>query len=158
MLSQIQQSVPVSQKFMCLEDRLLKALYKEEGPVSLQSIAYPMSITATAALSIVHRIRSNYPEFIQLEEEGIIEDCYLIPSGAQMNKVQEFINNGGFTKINEEEFLQYYEKELKREKRVALLRLYKAKIKREKWAIGISSLVGLGIIIATYIYKQKEQF
>lgn len=158
MVSQLQSEILEKQKFMCLEDRLLQALYKQEGPTSLQSLAAPISITPTAALSIAHRIKKTYPQYLVLTEDGGIDMCIVAPVQAQVSKVAQFLDKGGFTKLNEQEFVLYYEKELKREKREAFIRLYKAKMKREKWAIGIGSLVGLGIIFATYLYKQKKYF
>ena len=156
MASQLQSTTLAPPKFLCLEDRLLRALYKQTGRVSLESLAHPISITATAALSIAHRINKTYPAYIQLEEQSSIEDCYISPVETEAPMVQAFLHTGGFTKINEQEFIQYYEKEFKKENRKAMLQLYKIKIKREKWAIGITTLVGLGIILATYLYKKKQ--
>jgi predicted small secreted protein len=142
--------------FMCLEDRLLQALYKEEGAVHLQDIADPIAITPNAALSIVHRIQKVYPQYLTIEAEGEEESCRLVSRPSQAEQVQRFLDEGGFTKINEQEFLQYYEKEIIREKRKARINQVKAKIRREKWAIGVGLVVGMGIILATYLHKQKQ--
>lgn len=122
----------VSTKFMCLEDHLLQALYKEEGPVPIQHLSLPIAITANAALSIVHRIKKAYPQYLIIEDEGNIESCKLTPIQSQAAQVQQFLQEGGFTQINEQEFLHYYEKELVREKRRAQLNGIKARIKRER--------------------------
>ena len=157
MPASIQTASITSQKFICLEDRFLKALFTAKGPVRLEDLCAPIQITPAAALSIAHRIKRAYPEFLELEEGVSSKDCSLNPMALQAHNVQAFLDKGGFTQINEEEYLQYYEKELKKEKLQAFVRAYKATLKREKWAIGITALVSLGIVMATYLYKQKQQ-
>ena len=146
-----------SQKFKCLEDRLLQALYTTEGPVSLQELAAPIEITPNAALSIAHRIKRDYPQYLHLQEDELVENSSLYAVSTESDKVHQFLNEGGFTKLNEEEFLKYYEKELKREKRQAQLRVLKAKIRNERWAIGISLVVAISVVSAVYLHKKNNQ-
>ena len=155
MLATIQTSPFVSKKFMCLEDRFLNALFAANESVLLEDLCVPIQITPAAALSIAHRIKAYNPAFFNLDEGASPKDCSLIPETSQAQNVQLFLEKGGFTKINEEEYLWYYEKELKKEKWKAFMQAHKASLKREKWAIGISALVALGIVAATYLYKQK---
>ena len=155
-MSSQQTLVAPSQKFKCLEDRLLQALYTSVGPVSLQELADPIEITPNAALSIVHRIKRDYPQYLDIHEDELVERSSLHAIQTETDSVHQFLNDGGFTKINEQEFLMYYEKELKREKRQAQLATFKAKVRNERWAIGISLVVAISVVSAVYLHKKNN--
>ena len=131
---------------MCLEDRLLVALYKEAELVPMSEMADRISITDTATLSIIHRISNTYPGFIREEGEGI--DLRIGANRAKETEVASFLAGGGFTAINEEEFRQYYLTELESYNR---FQRFKAKVKDKiwiRWATGLGFALGGGLLLA----------
>lgn len=156
MLPQVQPITDQPQKFRCLEDRLLQALYTVEGPVSLSDLAKPIAITPNAAMSIVHRIKHTYPQYLLIQDEELVDRCELCSVQTEATHVNQFLEEGGFTKINEQEFLLYYQVEVRKEKRRNQLRNLQTKIRNERWSIGIALLIGLGIIGVTYLHRRNE--
>ncbi len=130
---------------MCLEDRLLVALYKEAGLVPMTEMADRVSITDTAALSIIHRIRKNNPDFIR--EEGEDSDLRIGANSAKEAEVAAFLAGGGFTAINEEEFRQYYLTELESYNRFQRLKHNLQEKAWIRWATGFGFALGGGLLL-----------
>lgn len=142
-------------KFKCLEDRLLTSLYSQEMPVPLENLAHPISITTNAALSIVHRIQRSHPKFILVQEQGSGSPIMISANDAQAKKVKNFLQQGGYTRINEAEFVRYYKKELKKEKQLARWEHFKTAFKNQQKAIGTALLVGSGLLVSVFVYREK---
>ena len=138
---------------MCLEDRLLVALYKENDFVPMTELADRISITDTATLSIIHRIAGSYPHFIR--QEGAYSALRIAPNREQESQVSSFLAEGGFTAINEEEFRQYYLTELESYNRFQRL---KHAIKEKvwiRWATGLGFALGGGLVLARRLKSNK---
>jgi hypothetical protein len=138
---------------MCLEDRLLVALYKEAGLVPMTEMADRISITDTAALSIIHRIRKTYPEFIR--EEGDDSNLRIGANSAQEAEVASFLAGGGFTAINEEEFRQYYLTELESYNRFQRLKHNLQEKVWIRWATGLGFALGGGLLLARRLKSNR---
>lgn len=140
---------------MCLEDRFLTVLYGENGMQPLGELAAAISITPNAALSIVHRIAACYPQFMIMEVDG--EGNLLLQADEkQRGVVTQFLADGGFTRINEEEFIQYYKKELRREKWRSFTRKVTPKATWMRWLTGTLIIAGSGLAIGSYILLQGK--
>jgi len=140
---------------MCLEDRFLFALYNQPGFVPMQTMADAITITDNALLSIIHRIRTGYPDFLLLEGEPQI-GMQLSPNEAMQKEVRMFLADGGFTAVNEQELREYYETEM-----AAYTRLQKIKnaVQRYgwiKWAAGTLVTIAAGIGVKALLGKIKK--
>jgi hypothetical protein len=143
-------------KFLCLEDRFLQALYNEKKSLSLQSLADHIFISVNAAHSILHRIQKETPQYIIVDALGGQTDLWLAPKAEETNNVEAFLTEGGFTKINEDEFLRYYEKELKKQKWQSRLQNVKSNLHQKKWQLSAIALTGGGLLLATYLHFKKN--
>jgi hypothetical protein len=141
---------------MCLEDRLLVALYKEQGPVPLVELSNSIFITQNAGLSIVHRVSANFPHFILVEEEVAADSLLLSPNPALSGEVKKFLAGGGFTAINEQEFRDYYKKEMKREKRRKFFSKITSGQTWKRWLAGTGLTIAGGVALATWASKANK--
>ena len=141
---------------MCLEDRLLVALYNEQGPVPLVQLSNAISITHNAGLSIVHRVSASFPHYILIEEEEAADSLLLSPNPALSGEVEQFLAKGGFTAINEQEFREYYEKEMKREKWRKLFRKITSGQIWKRWLAGTGLTIAGGVALATWARSHKS--
>lgn len=139
---------------MCLEDRFLLALYKNGGSFKLTDIADNISITENAVLSIIHRIEVTYPEYLVIQNNG---SGQLVAANNEKEKeVRNFLSGGGFTAINEQEFREYYKKELDQYTKLQNL---KNTIKQHawiKWAAGLGFSLGSGFALFKFLHAQKK--
>lgn len=139
---------------MCLEDRFLLALYNQPGYTSLSDLAARVSLTETALLSIVHRITADHPEFIL--QQGSEEAIQVSPNKLMEAEVRAFVEEGGYTAINEEEFRRYYHEEWSLYTRLQNLREDMAHQAWVKWTgiVGLSLAAGLGL--TAYLRSDKR--
>lgn len=139
---------------MCLEDRFLLALYAQPGYTSLKELAGRFSLTETALLSIVHRIVVDHPEF--LLQEGGEEALRLSPNKEGEGAVRAFVESGGYTAINEEEFRRYYQEELSLYNRLQRLKENVSHLAWVKWTgiVGLSLAAGFGL--TSYLRSAKR--
>lgn len=139
---------------MCLEDRFLLALYDQPGYTSLRDLAARFSLTDTAALSIVHRIAGDHPEFLLQEgDEGALR---ISPNKETEAPARAFVESGGYTAINEEEFRRYYEEELSLYNRLQRLKENVSHLAWVKWTgiVGLSLAAGLGL--TAYLRSERR--
>ncbi len=141
---------------MCLEDRLLAALYQQQGPVPLTQLSLSISITPNAGLSIVKRIAASYPGYILTENGTAAEHLQLSANPKLAGEVAQFLAAGGFTAINEQEFLEYYQKELKREKWRAFINRLTSGQTWRRWLAGTGLTVAGGLGFLAWMKAQKK--
>ena len=139
---------------MCLEDRFLLALYDQPGYIPLRDLATRFSITETALLSVVHRIVKDYPEY--LLQEGGEEALRISPNKEAESGLRAFIEGGGYTAINEEEFRRYYAEELSLYNRLQRLKENVSQLAWVKWTgiVGLSLAAGVGL--TAYLRSERR--
>ncbi len=139
---------------MCLEDRVLLAVYDQPGYTPLPDLANRVSLTETAVLSILHRITADHPEF--LLQQGDQTSLRLAPNKQTETAVKGFVENGGYTAINEEEFRKYFGEELSLYNR---LQRFKENMAQKAW-IKWTGVAGLGIAagfgLVAYLRSRKK--
>ena len=139
---------------MCLEDRFLLALYNNGSTFKLTDIADNISITENAVLSIIHRIEETKPEYLVLQNNG---SGHLVAANNQKEKeVRDFLSNGGFTAINEQEFREYYKIELDQYNKLQLLKNTFKQHAWIKWAAGLGFSLGSGFALFKFLQAQKK--
>ena len=139
---------------MCLEDRVLLALYNQPGYTPLPDIANRVSLTETAVLAIVHRISADHPGF--LLQEGDETSLRISPNQQSKTEVNRFVESGGYTAINEEEFRKYFGEELSLYNRLQRFKEDMAEKAWIKWA-GITMLsIAAGIGATVYLKSRKK--
>ena len=141
---------------MCLEDRLLVALYNQQGPVPLSELSNAVFITHNAALSIVHRVAASFPHYIILENAETEHNVTLAANTDAVAEVKQFIDGGGFTAINEQEFLVYYKKELQREKLRAFFSKVKSAMTWKRWLAGTGITLASGMTLLAFMRTLKK--
>lgn len=133
---------------MCLEDRFLTALYGKTGFEPVSALANQLSLTETALVSIIHRIAETHPDYVRLQgEEPALQ---VSPNTEGAIAVQEFLAGGGFTAINEAEFLKYYHSELSLYTKFYDLKEQMTRQKWVRWAALTGLVAGFGIGVARY--------
>jgi hypothetical protein len=141
---------------MCLEDRLLLALYSQTGPVPLAQLSNSILITHNAGQSIVNRVCSSFPHYILVESKDGEDGLLLAANREADGEVRRFLADGGFTAINEQEFREYYQKELKREKRRELWRKLTSGQTWWRWMAGTGLTVAGGFAITAWMKSIKR--
>ena len=122
----------------------------------LVELSNAILITHNAGLSIVHRVSANFPQFILVEEEVAADSLLLSPNPALTGEVQKFLANGGFTAINEQEFREYYKKEMKREKRRKFFKRLTSGQTWKRWLAGTGMTIAGGIALANWARSHKS--
>lgn len=139
---------------MCLEDRVLLALYDQPGYIPLPDLADRVSLTENALLSIVHRIAADRPDFLLQQGD---ETALMFSANTQTEAaVKTFVANGGYTAINEEEFRKYFTEELSLYNR---LQRFKEDVAQKEWIkwTGIAALsIAAGIGVTAYLRSRKK--
>jgi hypothetical protein len=140
---------------MCLEDRFLLALYNEIDIVPLNVIAHRTAITETAALSIISRIQTRFPDYVHITQTPIKEVSLSSDKNLQQ-EVRLFLTGGGFTAINEQELRDYYASEMAAYSRFQKL---KERIQEYRWTKWIGSTlltIGGGFGLVTLFRALKK--
>lgn len=133
---------------MCLEDRFLTALYDQHGFIPVSNLSNQLSLTETALISIVHRVAETHPDFVRLQGEE--PNLQVSPNVEGAIAVKEFLAEGGFTAINEAEFLKYYHSELSLYTKLQDLKESVVRLSWVRWAAMAGLLTGFGVGMARY--------
>src|SRR6476661_4925421 len=140
---------------MCLEDRFLITLYNQQNEISLNVMADAVSLTENALQSIIHRIKSGYPNYLIVREEAT-DAMVLSPNGSLEKEVRQFLSDGGFTAINEQEFQDYYATEMEEYTRLEKLKRMLQQYRWIKWTAGVLLSFGTGIGVAALVKAKKK--
>jgi len=143
---------------MCLEDRFLITLYNQKVAIPIKAMADAVSLTENALHSIIHRIQRGYPDYLVVHEEAT-DAIVLSPNSALEKDVRQFLSEGGFTAINEQEFRDYYAREMEEYTRLQKLKRMLQQYRWVKWTAGVLLFVGVGIGVAALVKaKRKNTF
>lgn len=135
---------------MCLEDRFLITLYNQQAAISIKAMADAVSLTENALHSIIHRIQKGYPDYVIVQEEAT-DALVLSPNDTLEKQVRQFLSEGGFTAINEQEFREYYAREMEEYTRLQKLKRMLQQYRWVKWTAGVLLSFGIGIGMAALV-------
>ena len=135
---------------MCLEDKFLIALYTYHGPAKISEIADYLSITDNALLSIINRVTTNHPQFVILQK-GQGDKLSIAPDKSIEEEVMFFLEDGGFTAINEQELREYYQNEMEQLKGIEKIKQLVNEYAWIKWVTGVVFTIAGSFSIAGII-------
>ena len=140
-----------------LEDALLRALYAYEKEVAVTVLAGWLGISENAVISIVNRIRKSHPHFIMITKEEEHSKAILHFNKGVEREVLLFLEQGGFTALNEKE-RKAYEQALIRETKQGRLAERSARQHPLKKAVALIAITtGLITLLVKVSKKSKNK-